>query len=576
MGEESVSKSQTVKIHDWTTDATFHSAAADGNMEAVMLCLKRTVDLEAPNDKGRTVLHEAASNGHAEIAKTLLEHGAFVDATTQEGGVTPLRLAAERRHAEVVGLLLERGALTSRWNSKGSLPIHFGAIGGSVEVLRLLIGYGSRVVSSNNEGWTPIHFAAQCGHLEAVRWLLSQGADVQASSRSGMKPIHSAALGGHVKLLRLLRDKGADVNALQEDEYTPTRFAAAGNHTAAIQQLLRLGADISMPCRQGFTPLHAASFYGHRQTIELLIEKGVDIIQPGFLRNSPFDLARSNGHTDVVRLLHSKYTDALIRNGDIKPPSNLVCTSPNSPFPRKLTCSLSLSSNFGGMYCLRDAAKNKLYGLQLVQGPRGRSFYALRAGPSRKDPILGATCRVMRDPQNYDTHDLIWLPPKPECIETSDNSFTVRILTADFVPHSTSTVYRFAMECGGGEDASAQQMEEFEWKRRWIGGGTDDATVDKKYFREFQLRQCSSAVGLTADSGNLSEARDMNEKVIAILTLGKNRWTGSLKLKLLHFLTALDDRAMVTVMLTAWQVLVRQALEKGSKTNMGTALGYGK
>lgn len=62
-----------------------------------------------PQENGNTPLHIASLNGHAELARMLLEAGAKVDARGKKGS-TPLHLAAMDGHFAVARLLLDRGA----------------------------------------------------------------------------------------------------------------------------------------------------------------------------------------------------------------------------------------------------------------------------------------------------------------------------------------------------------------------------------------------------------------------------------------------------------------------------------
>jgi ankyrin repeat protein len=61
----------------------------------------------------------AAGEGHLEIVKLLLEHGADVNAKTAYE--TALHLAAEKGHLEIVKFLLEHGADV---NAKTAVVVH--------------------------------------------------------------------------------------------------------------------------------------------------------------------------------------------------------------------------------------------------------------------------------------------------------------------------------------------------------------------------------------------------------------------------------------------------------------------
>ena len=72
---------------------SIHKAAGDGNIEAVKQHLAAGTDVNAKGDDGRTPLHEAAWNGHKQVAALLIANDAAVNAKTEAGrlkGTTPL------------------------------------------------------------------------------------------------------------------------------------------------------------------------------------------------------------------------------------------------------------------------------------------------------------------------------------------------------------------------------------------------------------------------------------------------------------------------------------------------------
>eukprot|EP00299_Pterocystis_sp_00344_P015219 c7592_g1_i4.p1 GENE.c7592_g1_i4~~c7592_g1_i4.p1 ORF type:complete len:119 (+),score=22.61 c7592_g1_i4:128-484(+) len=61
-------------------------------------------------DNIQTPLHHAASNGHVELCRFLVENGANVNAACNTGLQTPLHKAAERSHTRTCEYLISVGA----------------------------------------------------------------------------------------------------------------------------------------------------------------------------------------------------------------------------------------------------------------------------------------------------------------------------------------------------------------------------------------------------------------------------------------------------------------------------------
>jgi ankyrin repeat protein len=76
------------------------------------------------NKKGWTPLHYAATNGHDEIVKILLDHSAYIDAGSPNG-TTPLMMAARGGHLSTVKLLLDSGADLRVKNQIGMTAVDF-------------------------------------------------------------------------------------------------------------------------------------------------------------------------------------------------------------------------------------------------------------------------------------------------------------------------------------------------------------------------------------------------------------------------------------------------------------------
>jgi len=104
-------------------NADIWKAAASGNMEAIKQHLKAGTDVDAREPPGgSTPLLVAATFGQVEAAKLLIEKGANVNGTSNDGA-TALHGAAFFCHTEIVKLLLGKGAVVDAKNIRGETPL---------------------------------------------------------------------------------------------------------------------------------------------------------------------------------------------------------------------------------------------------------------------------------------------------------------------------------------------------------------------------------------------------------------------------------------------------------------------
>ncbi len=108
------------------TNPAGENALMMASLQGELDMVKLMVDGEEAeiNKKGWAPLHYAASNGHNEVVKYLVDHAAYIDAESPNG-TTPLMMAARGGHIDTVKLLLDEGADLRLKNQQSMTAIDF-------------------------------------------------------------------------------------------------------------------------------------------------------------------------------------------------------------------------------------------------------------------------------------------------------------------------------------------------------------------------------------------------------------------------------------------------------------------
>ena len=125
---------------------------------------------------GWTPLHLAAAFGAPQTVDTLLQHGAQVDAVSENPQRNqPLHAAlALGRNAEIVRLLLAHGANPNATQVGGFTPLFSAASANRRDLADMLIENGAHALYVSDLGKTAADFARERGHAELADWLTSQ------------------------------------------------------------------------------------------------------------------------------------------------------------------------------------------------------------------------------------------------------------------------------------------------------------------------------------------------------------------------------------------------------------------
>jgi len=258
----------------------------------------------------------AAENGHTDICRLLLEHGATpdhkIDSTT-----TPVQRAYRNSHREIVELLESHGAvapvetlamyggpdslkqiaerLQTIVDTEGRLPfqgpnsmLSHCAATGRADVVKLILDHQPEI-----DDYNPLNAACSMGtqisdQVAVVRLLLEYGADPRATSPTtssyghGMTVLHHLARGSmrgcacRTEVADLLIEYGTDIEALDDDRHaTPLCWTAAEGDHEMVEFLLERGASVEGgDGESGLTPLAWARQKGHDEIGALLVARG--------------------------------------------------------------------------------------------------------------------------------------------------------------------------------------------------------------------------------------------------------------------------------------------------------------
>lgn len=269
-----------------------HLAAKMGHLSVAKTLLAHGADIEAGDREGLTALHVAATAGNLAMARLLLDRGADPNASAKGSFLftfsqddTPLSSAIVCGHRDMADLLLRRGADPNRILHDHFTALHWAE---TADIAELLLAHGAKLEMRGYENRTPLHQAAMRNRIEVVKYFLDRGANTEARDEHGLTPLLLALdqRTSSIGVIALLVQHGAKVN-VRSSAGTPAIHSAVGRSVEIVRLLLDAGADINTPDRLQRTPLHIAVISKDLTMVKYLLSRGADPNRQDYARRTP-------------------------------------------------------------------------------------------------------------------------------------------------------------------------------------------------------------------------------------------------------------------------------------------------
>lgn len=229
--------------------------------------LQAGADLNAKDNDGTSLLHNAVSSGLLKIASLLIQKGADVNAKDNDDAQTPLHSAAIYGRSEMVNLLLQSGADVHVKDKEGKTALFWASCMGYTEIVEALLKAGAEVNATTNDGMIPLRGALD---PEIAQMLIQAGAEVNSKDTDGDNSLNGAALYGQAEVVELLLKSGAEVNITNNNNETALHNATQKGHTEIVKILLEAGANTGIENKDGETVLQWAEKNDRPEIVALL------------------------------------------------------------------------------------------------------------------------------------------------------------------------------------------------------------------------------------------------------------------------------------------------------------------
>jgi len=207
MAELLIAKGARVNVKDVGDYTPLNYSIWNADANTAGLLLSKGADLHNRDESGYEPLHWAVFMGSKELTELILSKSQ--DANVQDAqGFTPLYIAAQYK-PEMAETLIDHGAAVDAADKYGAGPLHYAVRYGQNEMAEMLMARGADAGRTDGAGRRALHYAARFGHEDTVKFLLINDTQVNTRDKWGWTPLHLAARGAHKSVAVSLLEAGA-------------------------------------------------------------------------------------------------------------------------------------------------------------------------------------------------------------------------------------------------------------------------------------------------------------------------------------------------------------------------------